>query len=147
VQKRIDLSLDAAEDATVRGHAQMLHEMVSNLVHNAISYTPAGGHVALHVAREGDEVVLAVEDSGPGIPAAERDTVFAPFYRAATSLETNPDGTGLGLTIVRDIAKQHGADIALMDASGGGLKVELRFPAAPEPNKIHLPGVSPPIVT
>ena len=139
VQKRIDLSLDAAEDANVRGHALMLHEMISNLVHNAISYTPAGGRVALHVAREGDEVVLAVEDSGPGIPAAERDTVFAPFYRAATSLETNPDGTGLGLTIVRDIANQHGAAIALMDASGGGLKVELRFPAAPLPlcERVH----------
>ena len=133
VQKRIDLSLDAAEDATVKGHALMLHEMVSNLVHNAISYTPPGGQVALHLARDGAEVVLLVEDSGPGIPAAERNTVFAPFYRAATSLETNPDGTGLGLTIVRDIANQHGAAVALMDAAGGGLKVELRFPGAAAP--------------
>ena len=75
-----------------------------------------------------DGVSLEVEDSGPGIAAAERERVFAPFYRAAATLERNPGGAGLGLAIVRDIASLHGAAIALDEAAGGkGLKVTVLF--------------------
>jgi len=132
VQKGIDLALeaDADDQTTVPGQALLLHEMVSNLVDNAIRYTPAGGSVLLQVGRDGNQVMLAVSDSGPGIAAGDLDKVFMPFYRAQATLEANPGGTGLGLAIVRDIANLHGASIALGQTDGGhGLSVRLVFPA------------------
>jgi two-component system sensor histidine kinase TctE len=130
VQKGIDLALEAEEDGatTVAGQALLLHELVSNLVDNAIRYTPPGGIVLLRVRRLIGVVVLDVQDSGPGLDPAEYDKVFMPFYRAQTTLESNPGGTGLGLAIVRDIATVHGATLALDRAEGGrGLKVSVTF--------------------
>jgi two-component system sensor histidine kinase TctE len=132
VQKGIDLALEADADdlTTVPGQALLLHEMVSNLVDNAIRYTPAGGSVLLQVGREGNQVALAVSDSGPGIAAGDVDKVFMPFYRAQATLEANPGGTGLGLAIVRDIANLHGAGITLGQSDNGhGLSVRVIFPA------------------
>jgi two-component system sensor histidine kinase TctE len=128
VQKNIDLALDAPDALSVNGQAMMLHELVSNLVDNAIRYTPPGGSVQLAVRAVAEGVLLEVTDSGPGIPAAERDKVFTPFYRAAATMEANPAGTGLGLAIVRDIATLHGAQITLAEGDGGrGLKVGVLF--------------------
>jgi two-component system sensor histidine kinase TctE len=100
----------------VLGHALLLRELIRNLVDNALQYTPAGGTVTVRVIDDpfGQVVVLQVEDSGPGIALAERELVFQPFYR---SLGTEVDGSGLGLAIVREIAMQHGAEIAITDAS------------------------------
>jgi two-component system sensor histidine kinase TctE len=132
VQKKIDLSLEAPADVVIDGQALMLQELVSNLVDNAIRYTPAGGQVVLRVlALAAGGALLEVEDSGEGIAAAEREKVFRPFYRSTSSLETNQGGTGLGLAIVRDVATVHRASIVLTDGSGGlGLKVQLKFPPA-----------------
>jgi len=128
VRKDIDLSFDATDEAIVRGHPLLLHEMVANLVDNAIRYTPPGGRVSLRVLG-GAAPVFELEDSGPGIAAAERERVFAPFYRAASAQVVNAGGSGLGLTIVRDISAMHGASIILLDgAQGVGLKVQVRFP-------------------
>jgi two-component system sensor histidine kinase TctE len=129
VQKQLDLSLDTEGAPVVDGQALLLHEMVSNLVDNAIRYTPAGGRVALSVRETPEGALLQIEDSGAGIPAAERDKVFRPFYRAVSTMASHQDGTGLGLAIVRDIASLHGAVIRLDDGAGGaGLKVEVIFP-------------------
>ena len=131
VQKGIDLALDVAEgdDSTIDGDELLLHELVANLVDNAIRYTPAGGNVQLRIARRAERILLEVLDSGPGIPAAEHDKVFTPFYRAQATLEANPGGTGLGLAIVRDIATMHGAELSLgQGADGRGLKVSVLFP-------------------
>lgn len=128
VRKDIDLSFEAGTDRTVRGNALLLHEMIANLVDNAIRYTPAGGRVVLRVL-DGAMPSLEVEDSGPGIPAADRERVFAPFYRAPGAQATNAAGSGLGLTIVRDIAAMHAATVSLLEgAQGSGLKVLVRFP-------------------
>jgi two-component system sensor histidine kinase TctE len=130
VNKNIDLSLEAHSDAIVWGQPLLLHELVANLVDNALRYTPAGGTVALRVMQQSGSVMLQVEDSGSGIAEDERERVFAPFYRAAGTLERNPGGAGLGLAIVRDIASLHRAGITLHAARGGGLLVTLAF--APE---------------
>jgi two-component system sensor histidine kinase TctE len=131
VQKDIDLALEAEADAgtTVFGRELLLHELVANLVDNAIRYTPAGGSVLLWVGRRDERVVLAVSDSGPGIVEGEYEKVLMPFYRAQSTLEANPGGTGLGLAIVRDVASLHGATLALGRAQAGGLKVEVIFDA------------------
>jgi two-component system sensor histidine kinase TctE len=137
VNKQIDLSLEAEHDVPVHGQALLLHEMVANLVDNALRYTPVGGSVALRVRRQhphehgeaGGAALLQVEDSGAGIAEDERERVFTPFYRAASALERNPGGAGLGLAIVRDIATLHGAGVALADgADGRGLRVTVTFP-------------------
>ena len=127
VAKQIDMSLDANGPGMVEGQALLLHEMIANLADNALRYTPLGGSLALTVHEDDSGVVLEVSDSGPGIAAAERERVFAPFYRAAATLERNPGGAGLGLAIVQDIATVHGATVTLGDAPGGGLLVAVRF--------------------
>ncbi|MEW6372909.1 MAG: sensor histidine kinase N-terminal domain-containing protein [Pseudomonadota bacterium] len=141
VQKGIDLALEVeageggnetADGTTVHGDPLLLHELAANLVDNAIRYTPAGGSVQLRVGRRPAGVLLEVQDSGPGIPPAEHDKVFTPFYRAQATLDANPGGTGLGLAIVRDIARMHGASLALGQGEDGhGLKVSVLF-APPE---------------
>ncbi|MEN9491231.1 MAG: hypothetical protein RJA63_1680 [Pseudomonadota bacterium] len=106
-----------------------------NLVDNAIHYTPAGGVVTVRVRLDGDSGAqqLEVEDNGPGIPEAERELVFQPFYRV---LGSNVDGSGLGLAIVSEVAQQYRASVELADAHPGqgtrrGLKVTVRFPPRP----------------
>jgi two-component system sensor histidine kinase TctE len=135
VKKQIDLSFDAGEDLMVDGSALLLHELVSNLLDNAIHYTPAGGKVTLRVRYDSvaQRALLQVEDSGMGIAAEDRERVFSAFYRAPSAQQQNPSGAGLGLSIVRDIASSHGAQIVLGDAGDGtdgaaGLKVTLSFP-------------------
>jgi two-component system sensor histidine kinase TctE len=128
VRRQVDLSFESDRDVIVDGNALLLHEMIANLVDNAIRYTPAGGRVVLRV-RDVDVPLLEVEDNGPGIPAAERERVFAPFYRVASAQEVNAGGSGLGLAIVHDIALIHRASLRLEDADGGsGLKVSIQFP-------------------
>jgi len=132
VTRGIDLALEAAEgeDTTVNGQELLLHELVTNLVDNAIRYTPPGGSVLLRIGRHAGNVMLEVQDSGPGIAETEYDKVFMPFYRAQATLDANPGGTGLGLAIVRDIATLHDATLALAPgAAGRGLKVSVLFPA------------------
>ena len=124
MEKRIDLGYEGPEPGApnglrVLGQPVLLRELIRNLVDNALQYTPAGGTVTVRVVEDpfGQVVVLQVEDNGPGIPAAEREQVFRPFYRA---LGTNVDGSGLGLAIVREIARQHDAEITLEDATARG---------------------------
>ncbi len=153
IEKRIDLGYEGPGEAAAQRHAQgpvvlghplLLRELIRNLVDNALQYTPPGGTVTVRVIDDpfGQVVVLQVEDSGPGIAAAERDKVFQPFYR---SLGTDVDGSGLGLAIVREIAQQHRAEVTLEDANlrrrpglsehgevphGPGARFTLRLPAA-----------------
>ena len=117
LERRIDLGFEGPDAAAwVTGHALLLRELIRNLVDNALLYTPVGGTVTVRVELDEvqREVRLQVEDSGPGIALAEREQVFQPFYR---SLGTEVDGSGLGLAIVREIARQHGAEIALEEAN------------------------------
>jgi two-component system, OmpR family, sensor histidine kinase TctE len=117
LEKHIDLGYEGPEPGgagglRVLGQPVLLRELIRNLVDNALQYTPAGGTVTVRVVEDpfGQVVVLQVEDNGPGIAAAEREQVFQPFYRA---LGTDVDGSGLGLAIVREIARQHDAEITL----------------------------------
>jgi two-component system, OmpR family, sensor histidine kinase TctE len=126
-KKHIDLSLEAAEPVHVMGNPVMLRELIANLVDNAVAYTNDGGAITVRV-HAGEHAILEVEDSGPGIPAEERERVFDRFYRVAGS---NAPGSGLGLSIAADICKSHSATIALLTPrSGRGLCVRMEFPLA-----------------
>jgi two-component system sensor histidine kinase TctE len=127
----IDLGADT-QDVAVTGDAWLLDDLVSNLVDNALKYTPRGGHVTVRCARGADGApYLEVEDDGPGIPEAERLRVRERFYRRPGSAGT---GAGLGLAIVEEIARVHGARFSI-DAGpdGKGARMRVRFPATPPP--------------
>jgi two-component system sensor histidine kinase TctE len=116
MDKRIDLGYEGPESEPaaprLRGQPVLVRELIRNLVDNALQYTPAGGTVTVRLMPDpyGRVMVLQVEDTGPGIPEAEREQVFQPFYRV---LGTDVDGSGLGLAIVKEIADKHGASVSV----------------------------------
>lgn len=130
--KGVSLSFDnEAQPALVLGNSGLLYELFANLIDNAIRYTPAGGAICLHVRREADRLVVAVDDTGVGIPAEMRERVFERFFRV---LGTQVDGSGLGLAIVKEIAELHAASIAINEGSTGrGTCVRVRFSAVSQP--------------
>ena len=130
--KSVRVTMEAKEGCTVEGDASALRILVRNLVDNGVRYTPIGGRVELTVADQAGQVVLAVDDSGKGIPASERERVFDRFYRRVNNQEAGFEdtGSGLGLAIVRSIAQRHAASVQMADSPLGGLRVELRFAPA-----------------
>jgi two-component system, OmpR family, sensor histidine kinase TctE len=113
--KQMDLGYEGPEEPVmVTGNAVMLREMLSNVIDNAIRYTPAGGRVTVRVTAERAKrlVLLEVEDTGPGIAPPERPKVVERFYRI---LGREGDGSGLGLAIVREIATMHGGTLTIDD--------------------------------
>jgi signal transduction histidine kinase len=106
-----------------------IRRAVANLVDNAIKY---GGCVHVDVVRDVGCVTIVVEDDGPGIPPEEQEKVFAPFYRREPARDPAKAGVGLGLSIARTIAREHGGDIAIMNREAGGLRAAMELPALPE---------------
>jgi two-component system sensor histidine kinase TctE len=131
--RKQDLGFDGpfgAGGIVVHGDRVLLRELLSNLVDNAVRYTPERGVITVEVARvPGGGASVAVRDTGPGVPDDERAKVFEPFYRGR---EAVAPGTGLGLAIVRTIADAHGAGVRLQANDGGGLCVAATFPATVE---------------
>ncbi|QWC89965.1 sensor histidine kinase [Cupriavidus metallidurans] len=119
----VDLGFEGRGPADIDGQTELLQELLGNLIDNAIRYAGAGAMVTVRV----DGHRLAVEDNGPGVPAFERESIFKRFYRGESS--ASRDGSGLGLSIVREIARIHGAAVALESTPGGGLTVVVTFPA------------------
>jgi two-component system OmpR family sensor kinase len=134
--KGIDLGLSSTAASMVNGDVDALRTLISNLVDNAIRYTPAGGRVDVALSDDGGSVVLTVRDSGPGIAVEDRERVFDRFYRGSGAGGVR--GSGLGLAIVKHIAERHGAGVELgTGIDGRGLGVTVRFaepiPARPLP--------------
>jgi two-component system osmolarity sensor histidine kinase EnvZ len=98
---------------------------VANLVSNAARYAD---QIVIRAATERDWLRIEVDDDGPGIPEAERENVFRPFYRLEQARTQDEGNSGLGLAIARDIAKSHGGDVTLGESSMGGLRAIIRVP-------------------
>ncbi|MGQ3296948.1 sensor histidine kinase [Reyranella sp.] len=122
-----DVEVDG-EPVTVSGDRTLLRRLVRNLVENAQRYG-GGTPIDVSVTREDDRAVLDVIDHGPGVPEAERQRIFEPFYRLAGGAETGR-GSGLGLALVLDIARRHGGDAVCLAAEGGGSRFRVELPAA-----------------
>ncbi|MCW3022757.1 MAG: histidine kinase [Conexibacter sp.] len=123
------LSVDA-QPAIVDGAKDELHRLALNLIQNAMQHTPPGTHVQASVRREGDRVVLVVEDDGPGVLPELRDEVFGRFVRA----EGDRGGSvGLGLSIVRAVARSHGGEVVLESPPEGGARFVVTLPAVASP--------------
>jgi two-component system OmpR family sensor kinase len=126
--KPVALVVGRAEPLGITGNEEALRLLLSNLVDNALRYTPAGGRVELRAFRSGNDAVLEVADDGPSIPAAERARVFDRFYRVAG---TDAPGSGLGLALVKQVADLHHARVELADGlDGRGLTARVLFQAA-----------------
>ena len=121
-EKAVDLGLSEGGKAVVRGDAEALRTLLSNLIDNAVRYTPSNGRVDITVQPEDDRVALAVRDNGPGIAPAEREKLFMPYY------STKRRGSGLGLAIVRRIVAEHGGTIEVGDNVPKGTKFTIELP-------------------
>jgi two-component system, OmpR family, sensor kinase len=123
-----DLDVRLPDEALVAGDVELLAAAVRNLIENAIKFTSDGLPVRVTAAADAEWVRLAVEDGGPGIPAAEAERVFDPFYRGAEARATR-SGLGLGLSLARRVARAHGGELRLDRSELGGALLELRLPA------------------
>lgn len=132
LKRNIELDLSTPEQpCRVRGNAISLKELTTNLLENAIKYNSPGGHVSVRVSN-GRQVQLSVEDDGQGIPLKERAKVFERFYRVSNTNNLDVEGSGLGLSIVREIARIHGATVTVdSGADSKGTKFTLTFPELP----------------
>jgi len=104
----------------------LIRRAVANLIDNALKYA---GAARVKIVRENDRVAIVVDDDGPGIPLAEHEKVFAPFYRLEAARDPGKSGVGLGLSVARTVAREHGGDITLINRDGGGLSVLIELPA------------------
>lgn len=127
-EKNIDFGVQR-DASTITGDPTLLRELISNLVDNALKYTPAGGQVTLRCEHLGDRVEIDVSDNGQGIPAHERERVFERFHRLPGAMAS---GSGLGLPIAREIVIGHHGSIAITSgADGKGTCIQVRLPVKP----------------
>ncbi len=120
---QIDLELERPVSMPLRPVA--IRRCLSNLIDNAVRHAE---RISVRATTEGDQVWIAIDDDGPGVPANQREAVFKPFFRLDPSRNPNTGGVGLGLAIARDIVLSHGGDIQLYDSPLGGLRVLIRLP-------------------
>lgn len=127
------LKVDASKvgAARIRGNEALLEQVVRNLVDNAARH--ASAWVSLSLSMDDNEAVLAVDDDGPGVPGAERERVFERFVRLDEARTRDAGGSGLGLSIVREIVHVHGGTIRISDGPLGGARFEVRLPAVVGP--------------
>jgi two-component system osmolarity sensor histidine kinase EnvZ len=114
-----------SQDLVLPLKRQAFKRAITNLVINAARF---GDYVVIRASTDHDWLRIDIEDDGPGIPPAERDNVFRPFYRLGNGRNQDMGNTGLGLAIARDIARSHGGDISLGESSMGGLRASVRVP-------------------
>jgi signal transduction histidine kinase len=118
-------TVERAEKIVIEGDPIALKRLLANLVDNALKY----GHVARgRVFSEGETAVIEIDDDGPGIPPGELDRVFEPFFRGEPSRNRETGGIGLGLAVVRSLARAHGGDVILANRPEGGLRASVRLP-------------------
>ena len=116
--KGLSIAVDA-QAATVVADPEKLRSVVDNLIGNAVKFTPAGGSIAVHARSSGDQALIDVIDSGPGVPAEERDSIFDSFFRGRAKASARVEGSGLGLAIAREFVEAHGGSISVLAEEGG----------------------------
>lgn len=128
-RKGVDVGVIEQQPATFRGSAAELRVLLENVIDNAVRYTPPGGAVDVSLQRAGEQVVIEIVDSGPGIPHGAEERIFDRFFRAAPP---DVEGTGLGLAIVRRIGERNGISVDVRNRTDGqrGVRVRIEFPAS-----------------
>ncbi|MBU6248459.1 MAG: response regulator [Xanthomonadaceae bacterium] len=141
-RKRLAMALhdDSTPGLIALGDAGRLEQVLTNLLGNAIKFTPEGGEVTLHARCDERWIVIEVADSGPGIAAADRERIFDAFVQASSGHARRTDGVGLGLHIVQGFARHSGGSIEVRERAGGGSVFRLVLPLEPAPAGTPLPG-------
>jgi|SRR5579884_8742 two-component system heavy metal sensor histidine kinase CusS len=129
-ERGVRLVIAPHEELRLEADHTLLRRALVNLVMNAIRHTPAGGEVRLTAWRTPDAVVVAVEDTGEGIPPEVLPRVFDRYFRGPGERDAHPGGSGLGLSIVRGIMQLHGGTAAVASSGAGGTRITLTFPTA-----------------
>jgi two-component system phosphate regulon sensor histidine kinase PhoR len=128
----LEMSFDLPADLPpVQADPERVGQVVVNLVHNAIKFTPAGGRIRIAARRVGDEVQVSVEDTGVGIPLEDQGRIFERFYKADRARSSG--GTGLGLAIAKHVVQAHGGRIWVQSVEGRGSTFSFTLPVATEP--------------
>ena len=130
-ERNIDVEIGAQKDCTVDGDRDLIFQALVNLIDNALKYTKEGGKVTISTACDAASARLTVEDTGPGIPAAELEKVTSRFYRVDNSRGT--PGSGLGLSLVKAVADIHGATLLIENLSTG-VRASIAFPGSDQPS-------------
>jgi signal transduction histidine kinase len=128
ITRGIQLATDLQPDVSVDADDRLLRQLVTNLLENAVQYTPPGGAVAVAVHDNAASVTMTVSDTGPGIAPADRDRVFERFVRLDPARSAT-SGAGLGLPIARWIVEQHGGTLTVDQAAAGGCMFVVRLPS------------------
>ena len=123
-----EITLDAPANVMVSGDDTRLRQVVGNLVRNALVHTPPRSPVEIRVATHNGSATLSVADHGPGLPPADQERVFEPFYRADASRSRDSGGAGLGLSIVNAVVSAHGGNVSVKETTGGGATFEVELP-------------------
>jgi signal transduction histidine kinase len=131
--KGFEISVDLRGPPVIEGDADAISQILGNLLSNVEKYGLAGRYVALRTEVEADVARVIVEDRGPGIPANKRKTVFEPFERLRSDLNEGVSGTGIGLTISRELAQLHGGKLAVCPQYREGARFILTLPIQPIP--------------
>jgi PAS domain S-box-containing protein len=132
-RKHIELTLSATDVPDVAVDPARMAQLVGNLLSNAMNFTPDGGRVDVRLGSDGDRVVLAVADTGTGIPAADQEQIFERFFRTKISTQHAIQGTGLGLTIAKAIVEAHSGTISVDSEEGNGSIFTVSLPLRPVP--------------
>ena len=117
--------VEQGEKVVLEGDPMALRRLVANLLENAVKF---GGQARARVFQDAGHAIVEIDDDGPGIPPADSERVFEPFYRREPSRNRQTGGIGLGLAVVRTIARGHGGDVSLTNRSGGGLRARVELP-------------------
>ncbi len=129
--KGIRIEFQTSASGEVSFDSDAVTQILENLLGNVEKYAGAGGVVAVTTQRKGDTTTIRVADRGPGIPAGARERIFEPFHRLSDATADGASGTGIGLAVVRELARLHGGDVRALDGDPGAVfEVTLRTPAA-----------------
>lgn len=130
-RNRQTLTLDAGQDVSIRGDEELLRRMISNLLDNALKYTPPGGSISVALRRGESSVRLTIADTGIGVPSEDAARIFERFYRVDKARSRAVGGSGLGLSIVKWIAELHGGAVELESRVGHGSAFTVSLPSHP----------------
>ena len=136
VAQRVRLDVQV-EDLTPMADRSKVRLILDNLLSNAVKFTPRGGTISLHACAEREQLLLDVMDSGPGIPAEERNRIFEAFYQGKTPQGGHVKGTGIGLSVVTEFVNAHGGSIEILEAKSGGAHFRVRLPLRPAAAATH----------
>jgi signal transduction histidine kinase len=125
-----EVSYDSRRGTDISCRPTMIRRAVANLVDNAVKY---GGCARVQIIRKIDSVIIVVDDDGPGVPPEEQEEVFTPFYRRDPARDPAKAGVGLGLSIARTVAREHGGDVTIQNRESGGLSARIELPALAGP--------------